>query len=284
MEGPPDRGEAESRPPGSAAVFLLLTFLFTWTCWTIVRVAVPIVTPPGRALVLLGTFGPGIVALALTRRREGAAGVRALLARIPPHGAPLSLYAFAVGWFAVLKLAAAALHRLATGAWPDFGDVPWIVIPFAIALSTPVQAGEEIGWRGYALPRLAARLGLASASLVLGAIWAIWHLPLFFVRDTDSFGRSFPLYFLDVVSISVVIAWLWERSGRRLLLPMLLHAAINNTVVVPTRSSPSNVFGLAAPRIAWIIAALLGASALGFLADTIRRDRAAASRRRDHAG
>ena len=51
----------------------------------------------------------------------------------------------------------------------------------AVAVSTPWQAGEEIGWRGYLLPRLSGRVGLPAASLIVGVIWACWHLPFFFI-------------------------------------------------------------------------------------------------------
>ena len=91
---------------------------------------------------------------------------------------------------AAIKLAVALVHRIATGAWPRFGDTPWYIMVAAIAISTPVQAGEEIGWRGYALPRLAARFGFARGSILLGLIWACWHLPLFFIPGTDTSAAS----------------------------------------------------------------------------------------------
>ncbi len=84
------------------------------------------------------------------------------------------------------------------------------MIPLAIAFSAPFQAGEEIGWRGYALPRLAARFGLARASLLLGTVWGCWHVPQFLIRDADTYRQSFWLFVIGVMSLSVIIAWLWD--------------------------------------------------------------------------
>jgi hypothetical protein len=80
------------------------------------------------------------------------------------------------------------------------------------------STSEEIGWRGYALPRLAARFGLRRASLILGLIWATWHLPLFFSTSTNPYRQSFPMYALTVMAISVVFAWLYDKTNGSLLL------------------------------------------------------------------
>src|SRR5262245_40707109 len=192
--------------------FLLLTHAASWLCW------IPMVAlvPPGaagHALALLGAITPSLVALWLTSRIEGGGGVRALLEGVTRGQVAARWYVFALGYTAAVKLVVALIHRAVAGAWPRFGDTPWLILPFAIALSTPVQAGEEIGWRGFALPRLAARFGLAPASLVLGVIWATWHLPLFFVGWADKHGQSFFVYALQVVALSVAFAWLYAKTG-----------------------------------------------------------------------
>jgi membrane protease YdiL (CAAX protease family) len=137
----------------------------------------------------------------------------------------------------------------------------------AMVFSTWVQAGEEIGWRGYALPRLAVRVGLAPASVLLGVLWAGWHLPLFFVPAADTLGQSFPLYLLQVTGLSVAAAWLYWRTGGSLLLVMLLHAAVNNTKDVVPSAVPgaTNPFALSTSLVAWITATLLWIAAAHFL-------------------
>ena len=138
----------------------------------------------------------------------------------------------------------------------------------AIAFSTPVQAGEEIGWRGYALPRLTNQLGLARGSIVLGVIWACWHLPFFFIPGSDNFGQSFPLYLAAVTAISVAMAWVYWRTKGSLLLTMLMHAAINNTAGIVTSASPvgaTNPFYLNAPLVTWLVVGVLWIGAAYFL-------------------
>jgi membrane protease YdiL (CAAX protease family) len=129
------------------------------------------------------------------------------------------------------------------------------------------QAGEEIGWRGYALPRLAARFGLGGASIVLGVFWACWHLPLFYLRGAETFGQSFPVYLLQVTALSVAIAWLFWNTQGSLLLTMLMHAAVNNTkdIVPSIASAPGNPFEFRASLMAWLGIALLWIVAAYFL-------------------
>ena len=207
------------------------------------------------------------MALALTERAEGREATRALLRQVFHWQVGARWYVFAAGYILAIKLTAALVLRVATGAWPPFGQVPWYLMAAAITVSTWAQAGEEIGWRGYALPRLSARFGLAPASVILGILWASWHLPLFFVPESDTFGQSFPLYLLQVTALSVAAAWLYWRTEGSLLLVMLLHAAVNNTKDIVPSAVPgaTNAFALSTSRVAWLTVALLWIAAAYFL-------------------
>ena len=214
--------------------FFLLTFAVTWIAWLAsAALAAPGTTgffAIGGPVFLVGVFAPALVALALTASVEGRDGVVRLLARIGRWQVAMRWYLFAVGYMAATKLFAALIHRVVTGEWPTFGDTPWLLMLGAILVSTWVQAGEELGWRGYALPRLATHLGLGGASVLLGVIWALWHLPLFFLHGSGSDGQSFPIYLLHVTALSVAMSWLYWKTGGSLLLVMVMHASVNNTI------------------------------------------------------
>src|SRR6185436_9669250 len=198
---------------------------------------------------------------ALTARAEGGEGVRALLGRLFAWRVGVRWYVFAVGYIAAIKLAVALIHRALYGAWPRFGTETWYVIAAATVFSTVIggQAGEEIGWRGYALPRLASRLGLGGAGVLLGVIWAVWHLPLFFIAGTNTYGQSFPLYLLQVTALSVAMTWLYAHTNGSLLLTMLMHSAVNQSKdIVPSAViGATNAFALSTSRPAWLTVALL---------------------------
>jgi membrane protease YdiL (CAAX protease family) len=257
-------------PAISLLIFFALAYAVMWSCFITVAVEpIPARTLRGQFLLLLGAFAPSLAALFLVARDEGSAGVATLLRGVIQWRVAARWYVFAATYTVVIKLAAAVLHRVSTGAWPRFGTEPWYLIPLAIVFSTPFQAGEEIGWRGYALPRLAARFGLARASILLGVIWGCWHLPQFFIREADTYRQSFFVYVLGVIALSVAIAWLWDRAGRSLLLPMLLHAAWNNSKDIVPSSMPgaTGTFGLGASLVGRLTLALLWVCAAWFLFD-----------------
>lgn len=247
--------------------FFFLTFLLSWILFGAVAWILHStgnsssgIGPVAALLFIPGVIMPALVAVALTAWREGRSGVLSLLKRITEWRRDAWWYAFAIGYMAVIKLAAAALYRLTTGTWPSFSKVPWLFMAVAIVFSTPVQAGEEIGWRAFALPRMTQRFGLPGASVILGVIWASWHLPFLFIPGADNFGQSFWMYLMAVTAISVAMAWLYWRTNQSLLLVMVMHASIDNTagiVTSPASAIVANPLALGTSPLAWFSIALL---------------------------
>lgn len=272
------------------ATFVVLTFAMSWLLWIAAAAllkwdlsstsALVVVSGP---LYLLGVFAPAVVALVLTAQMGRGPAVLSLLRRTLEWSVDGRWYLFAVGYFAAVKMSVAIAYRLIIGHWPAFSQTPWFLMVLALLVSTPVQAGEEIGWRGYLLPRLSARVGLPAASIIVGFIWGCWHLPFFFFAGTDKSGQSFPAYVLGTIAISVAMAWLYWRTRGSLLLTMLMHAAVNNTNLVPapapTTASP---FQLPTSLVVWLTVGFLWLGATFFLvamrrSRTSPRDRAASA-------
>ncbi|MFN2398632.1 MAG: CPBP family intramembrane glutamic endopeptidase [Gemmatimonadaceae bacterium] len=247
--------------------FFVVTYIVTWSLWFAAGF-MPI-AGPRWLLFLLGTFAPGFVALWLTGRDSGRSEVAALLRRLIDWQVSARWYVFAISYMVVIKLVVALMHRATTGAWPRFGDVPLYLMLAAAIGSTLLggQTGEEIGWRGYALPRLAARFGLGVGSILLGVLWATWHLPLFFIPEASTFGQSFPLYLMQVMALSVAMAWLYSNTRGSLLPVMLMHAAVNNMKDIVPSAEPdaTNPWALSHSLVAWLTVALLWLCAGYFL-------------------
>jgi uncharacterized protein len=245
-------------------LFFAATFLASWTLWFLAAELGAARADDGNAILFLpGTVAPAVVALWLNARSKHPEPLGSRLVR---WDVGARWYVFAIGYILVAKLMAAVLHRLITGYWPTFGDVPLLLLLLATLASTPVQAGEEIGWRGYALPQMANAIGLPAASLLLGLLWALWHLPLFYIHGTDLTGQPLGHFVLAVTALSVAMTWLHHRTGGSLLLVMLMHAAVNNTTgIVPSaRLQQASPLELSAPLMAWLTVALLWTAA-GYL-------------------
>jgi len=239
------------------AVFVVLTFLLTWVPWGLVAVELRagqqgVVT----RLVLLGGFGPMIAAIVVA-----AAGgdIRSWLRNLVDVGAPLHVWAAAVLVPVVLYVGALALFVVFGGGFDRAGVLPAAAIP-AVAFATLIRGGlEEPGWRGLALPALQHRIGAFRASLVIGVIWALWHVPLFLLPGSSQAGTPFVLYAAAVVGISVITTWLYNAAGGRTLVAIVFHT-LSNAVSVTTAGG---VIGdevssqIALTAVVWAVVALI---------------------------
>lgn len=254
-----------SRPLPGLAVYAAIVFVGAWLLWygaDLIGRQLGAGVGMRGILYLPGTFAPAMVALLFAVRR-GEPAVRRLLSSVTHWNVGIGWYAFALVFMAGVKLAAAGGHRVLFGSWPEFGTVPLVLLFGAALLSAPFQVGEELGWRGYALPLLMERFGAAAAGLLLGLVWALWHLPLFFLPGADMVGQPLPVFVVAVTALSVVMAIVWQRTGGSLPVLMVMHAAVNNTTgVVPAAGQVTNQFSLQATPMAWLTALILSSAAL----------------------
>ena len=133
-------------------------------------------------------FGPALAAVVVAAVGDGRAGLKDLIGRVVRWRVGAGWYVVVLGLPAGLALAAAGLHlALGTDSSIEFGGLS--VLSFVVFV---LIIGEELGWRGYALPRLLAGRSALSASLILGALWGAWHLPTFFVPGAPQHGLPSP--------------------------------------------------------------------------------------------
>jgi membrane protease YdiL (CAAX protease family) len=112
-------------------------------------------------------------------------------------------------------------------ALPTPALASWLAMPILIVALVLPALCEEVGWRGYVLPRLQRRFSALVASLIVGAIHACWHLPLWFIPGVGFDGLPFAYFALLVEGLAVLFAWLYNSTGGSLLIIGLMHAAIN---------------------------------------------------------
>ncbi len=192
----------------------------------------------------VGVYAPTGLALILTALFEGRAGLKALAARLDPRRCHPIWYLVVVGGFLALTGLAGWIGSLSGGAAPvvklsALGGVA------ASLLTDAGPLGEELGWRGFALPRMLRRWKPALAALILGVIWGLWHLPAFYVSTLVQSQMSLPVFLLGATSLSVVTCWLFLKSKGSLLIAILTHLMANHATDVTGASFNQMTYALA---------------------------------------
>jgi membrane protease YdiL (CAAX protease family) len=228
-------GQTLPTPSAAARPVLLYfgaAFAFTWLVLGLAVlaghgvIALPI---PATVLITLGTLGPLLAAVSVTAAEAGRTGVRRLLGQLRHWRAHPRWYAVALLGLA-MGMVLAFLFSLALGGplLPAPPLMAWLSVPIlVVALIIPALC-EEVGWRGYALPRLQERFGALGASVILGIIWACWHLPIWFIPGAGFEQQPFGVFVLMTTAYSILFTWLYNSTGRRLPVVILAHAVIDS--------------------------------------------------------
>jgi len=104
----------------------------------------------------------------------------------------------------------------------------WVLaIPYFFFIGILGGGQEEFGWRGYAQQPLQERFGVLRASLLIGLVWGMFHLPLWFIPGDPHSTQPFPAFVILTITVSLVYAFLYNASGQKLIIPVLFHAMWN---------------------------------------------------------
>lgn len=211
-----------------AATFFALAFTISWALW--IPAALVSVSSPSLSFALfpIGLFGPALAATMLMAFFEGRGGVRRLLGAVLKWRAGVRWYLIVVLGPAAAVWVASNLSTLLGAPTTGFGTSQIsLALPTYVLFLLFEAAGEEIGWRGYALPTLQAHLSRLGSALIIGVAWALWHLPLFFIAGLPQIFLPFAPFLIWIVSQSVIFTWVYNSTKGSLLFPILLHTAIN---------------------------------------------------------
>ena len=223
--------------------FYVLAFAISWLGWLPMVAASRGVSlfqhPAFQVLLILPAVGPTLAAVIIQRVLVGKAGTVSWFR---------SLWRWKVGvlWLVAAITLPAILHLAASFAAWTFGlpfssetagekTVGLALSAFVIALIS--NPWEEVGWRGFALPRLQARHTAFSATLIVGTLWALWHLPLFFWADNPMSKYPFVVWFIGTVAVAFIYTWLYNSTQGSVLVVALYHVLDNTYGVLIGGSS-----------------------------------------------
>lgn len=198
-------------------------------------------------LLMLGSYGPAVAALAILDLNQDGVGSQALRKRIWKWRVGAKWYLLTLLLPTVIWLVASAI-TLALDAMRAFQLSQLAFLPVIFV----TNFGEEIGWRGFVLPRLVARLRPVPASLLLGLIWGLFHLPLYWQRPVYAI-LNFPL----TLGLSMVLTWLFLNTGGSVPLCTLFHAVFNTWAQVFLNTPGSEIMLVSAILVLWVFAGLL---------------------------
>lgn len=228
----------------SALKFFVLTFALSWLIWIALDLSHfgigPLHIPEGviSLIAFLGVLMPATVAITLTGRDGGRKAIGALLGRLGIWRVGWKWWAAATMVYPLLLIVTTLTYNRFVGNPPvtfsSPGSSAALIINVVFLLLASL--GEEIGWRGVALPALQQTRTALISSVILGLCWGIWHLPYWLLQDSiDQFGIVYLVLDFLLLPITFYITWIYNHGKSSLLLAVVFHLTFNmvNAMLLP---------------------------------------------------
>jgi membrane protease YdiL (CAAX protease family) len=208
--------------------------------------------------------GPSLAAFIMTGMTEGMAGIRGLLRRIVLWRVGLRWYLFALLGIPAITVLGAVVLPGVVGSFetPALSMVLTYPVSFVVTLVIGGPLGEELGWRGFALPRLQRFYGPLVGSLILGLLWAFWHLPYFWMPEWGTPKGTIldtVWFVLADIALTIIYTWVFNNTKGSLLIVILVHASndaffINQLFLAPIAASTLLPFVIGFGSVALLLA------------------------------
>lgn len=212
---------------------------------------------PFMTLYVLGGLGPTIAAYAAVYLTRAQGPLREFNQRVLRWRVRPVWYARAIGLPIALAFVAVGI---AVALRPDVSShiaiKPWYLFPLLLAMTIIGGGLEEFGWRGISQEAWGPALGQARAALLIGPIWALWHLPLFFLPGVSQYHGHFALFLVGVMGNALLFGWLYSHT-RSILLCVLMHAATNAIIMLGVIVPSGHGLSLISPCLGLAVGGLL---------------------------
>ena len=230
-----NENEENTQKQGNLVLFFVIAFVWTWLIWIPDGLGKRGILPDSiwTNLGFFGAWGPLIAALILKAREGGKEGVKALFRKGIDHNFPkvwwipiffLFPFLIIISYFIAIEFDQMVPPSEAT----EF--LPFLPFIFFKVLFTSGPFQEEFGSRGYALPLLKKKYSVLTSSIILGFLWAIWHLPQFLV-PVEKTGMFYItpiwLFILTVMTANILYSWIFNNTNQSVLASLILHAQMN---------------------------------------------------------
>lgn len=247
--------------------YFILTFAFTYGA-SFFAISDWLPSGPKSLLIFISLFGPTVAALIVAHSLGGWIEIKQLLKKVLIWRVGFRWYLFVFLFPVIARLLAVGVDVLLGGKAPQFfssqavnvsGISPLISLMalFVINFIRPSLV-EEIGWRGFALPRLQERFGPVGESLILGLLWGLWH---FHPINLPSYQGVMPWFVLSTICASVIFTWLYNHTNGSILIATLFHASNNVSEfvvsVAPINTGTGATIAYVSLRIIYLLFAIL---------------------------
>jgi len=259
-----------SRHPLTA--YFILAYVISWGLWfSMVALSLDLKSQPGSIINGVAIFGPTLAGLMLTPVLAGRVGLLQLFGRLSPSQPGMRSYVAAISLPFLIMIVALIIGILMGDSFPtNLVGGAWILPLLAESVRILFfggPLGEEIGWRGFALPRLLSNNSSFKASLTLGLIWGIWHAPIYFVTGSGqndmlmsggSFAMLFPAFVVWTIGLAVLFTWIYKMTNGNLLITILFHTAVDTAVFFPSVIGvQSGIVPLLNAGLTWVAAIIV---------------------------